>query len=244
MDKQALELLLGQGLSIERIAKRFRKDSSTVSYWVKKHGLESPYAEKHAAKGGIGQERLEELIGAGMTIAEIGAELGLSKATVRYWLRRYGLRTQNAIGRRAERAASLKEGGLATVRMTCIRHGDTEFCLEGRGYYRCKRCRSEAVTRRRRRVKEILVAEAGGACALCGYDRCAAALEFHHLDPEAKRMHISAYGNGLSVKTLRAEAKKCVLVCGNCHAEIERGFSAAPARVPPAEDEMGTSDPW
>jgi transposase-like protein len=39
MDKHSLELLLAQGISIERIGKRFGKDPSTVSYWVKKHGL-------------------------------------------------------------------------------------------------------------------------------------------------------------------------------------------------------------
>ena len=93
MDKESLELLLAQGVSIERIAKRFRKDPSTVSYWMKKHGLTSPYAEKHAAKGGIERERLEALVEAGMTIAEIAADVGRSKATVRHWLRRYGLRT-------------------------------------------------------------------------------------------------------------------------------------------------------
>ena len=36
MDKESLETLLDQGLSIERIAKRFGKDPSTVSYWMKK----------------------------------------------------------------------------------------------------------------------------------------------------------------------------------------------------------------
>jgi transposase-like protein len=73
MDKQALELLLGQGVSIERIAKRFRKDPSTVSYWVKKHGLRSPYADRHAAKGGIERGPLEELVESRMTIAQIAA---------------------------------------------------------------------------------------------------------------------------------------------------------------------------
>jgi len=34
--------------------------------------------------------------------------------------------------------------------------------LEGRGYYRCVRCRSEAVSKRRRTVKRKLVEEAGG----------------------------------------------------------------------------------
>ena len=76
----------------------------------------------------------------------------------------------------------------------CRQHGMTEFWLEGRGYYRCKRCRLERVSRRRRKVKQILVAEAGGCCALCGYDRCVAALHFHHLDPSSKQFHLSMHG--------------------------------------------------
>jgi hypothetical protein len=51
-------------------------------------------------------------------------------------------------------------------------HGVTEFWLEGRGYYRCKRCRMDRVNQRRRKIKRILAAEAGGRCSVCGYDRC------------------------------------------------------------------------
>src|SRR5437660_6880601 len=100
MDRESLGSLLEQGLSIERIAKRFGKDASTISYWMRKHGLVSPYREKHAAKGGIQRERLEELVEAGATIAEIAAEVGRSKATVRHWLRRFDLRTKNGVGTR------------------------------------------------------------------------------------------------------------------------------------------------
>lgn len=71
MDRDSLQLLLGQGVSIERIAKRFRKDPSTVSYWVHKHGLESPYRAKHAPKGGIERDRLEDLIQTGSSITTI-----------------------------------------------------------------------------------------------------------------------------------------------------------------------------
>jgi hypothetical protein len=42
------------------------------------------------------------------------------------------------------------------------------------------------VAERRRRVKRVLVEEAGGCCAACGYDACVAALQFHHLDPPTK----------------------------------------------------------
>jgi transposase len=54
MEKRALEYLLAQGVSVEQIGKRFGKDPSTVSHWMKKYGLVSPYREKHAAKGGSG----------------------------------------------------------------------------------------------------------------------------------------------------------------------------------------------
>ena len=84
------------------------------------------------------------------------------------------------------------------------------------------------MTRRRRSVKATLVAEAGGRCAICGYDRCQAALAFHHLDPTEKRMVVSAQGMGVGIDTLRTEARKCVLLCHNCHAEVESGASLLP----------------
>ena len=93
MDKDSLTALLAQGLSVEKIGKRFGKHPSTVSYWMDKYGLAAPNREKHASKGGIERERLEELVGAGNTVAAIADNLGLSMGTVRLWLRRYGLQT-------------------------------------------------------------------------------------------------------------------------------------------------------
>lgn len=232
MDKESLELLLDQGISVERIAKRFDKDPSTVSYWMKKYGLVSPYREKHAAKGGIAKEQLEVLVAEGMTLAEMADRLKLSKATIRHWLRRYGLRTQNARGRRPrELTLAARSAGLLTTTMTCKYHGKTDFIIEGRGHYRCKRCRVEAVVRHRRKIKAMLVEEAGGRCRVCGYERCMGALEFHHLDPATKLLDVSRYGVTVSLEAARSEAAKCVLLCSNCHAEVERGMTSVPARV-------------
>ena len=232
MDKQSLESLLAQGASVEQIGKRFGKDPSTVSYWMKKYGLVSPYREKHAAKGGIERERLEALVSAGMTIAEVAHAVGRSKATVRHWMRRYGLRTGRARGRRpGELVRAAKDAGRLTVTMTCTRHGETEFLLEGRGYYRCKRCRSESVVRHRQKVKSILVDRAGGACLICGYSRNLKALQFHHLDPAEKRLALSGQGVTYSVEVLREEARKCVLLCANCHAEVEDGQVMLPLEL-------------
>lgn len=91
------------------------------------------------------------------------------------------------------------------------------------GSFRCPRCVSERVSRRRRRLKEILVAEAGGACVACGYDRYIGALQFHHLDRREKRFQLAGRGLTRALSTLRREAEKCVLLCANCHAEVEAG---------------------
>lgn len=34
-----------------------------------------------------------------------------------------------------------------------------------------------------KRTKEKLIEYKGGKCQVCGYNKCASALEFHHLDP-------------------------------------------------------------
>jgi 5-methylcytosine-specific restriction endonuclease McrA len=104
----------------------------------------------------------------------------------------------------------------------------TEFVLEGSGYYRCAKCRRERVARWRRNAKETLVAELGGRCAICGYDRYVGALEFHHRDPSEKRFGLSVRGITRSIATLREEASKCVLLCSNCHAEVEAGLTRYP----------------
>jgi hypothetical protein len=79
----------------------------------------------------------------------------------------------------------------------CAIHGLTRHVMRDDGY-RCAKCRSTAVSDRRRRRKRILVEEAGGQCVLCGYDRCLAALQFHHVDPSTKRFTVGGTGSAAS----------------------------------------------
>jgi 5-methylcytosine-specific restriction endonuclease McrA len=80
----------------------------------------------------------------------------------------------------------------------------------------------------RRRTKLRLIAEAGGCCRICGYDRYSGALHFHHLDPASKEFAISRNGHTRSIKKVRAEVAKCILLCSNCHAEVEAGIATLP----------------
>lgn len=163
-----MEQQLSQGLSLAEIGRLAGRHEATVAYWLKKYGLTAANRTKHSSRGGLGRQQLEGLVGAGMSIAEIAEETSLSKATVRHWLMRYGLKTQGALGRRRRvEVVQAQEMGLNVTVLKCRRHGETAFVLDQRGYYRCKLCRSESVSRRRRKVKELLVAEAGGACCVC-----------------------------------------------------------------------------
>lgn len=100
----------------------------------------------------------------------------------------------------------------------CPYHGKTMFVQRHDGYFACKKCASENVISKRRRLKEKLVEYKGGKCEICGYNKCIDALEFHHKDPNEKDFSIS--GKSVSLERLKKEVDKCILVCANCHREI------------------------
>jgi transposase len=224
MQKEFLEECLVEGMSLEVIGKRVGKHESTVSHWLQKYGLEAAKAQKHAAKGAPSKEEMEGLLVAGLSLREIAGRMHRSMATIRHWTRKYELETERSSRLRASKEACQR--GSRTARLKCARHGWTTFVARTDGRFRCGQCRIEAVTRRRRSLKQILVKEAGGGCVLCGYSRCDRALEFHHLDPKAKKFQITSHTRSLA--RLRAEASKCVLLCSNCHAEVEAGIAAVP----------------
>ena len=72
----------------------------------------------------------------------------------------------------------------------------------------------------RRKRKEALVKMLGGHCARCGYHQSLSALSFHHKNPRKKCFDISNNGNLMQEwEIVVNEAKKCELLCLNCHAE-------------------------
>jgi len=88
----------------------------------------------------------------------------------------------------------------------------------------CKECNTQNVIKRQRVFKDKCVEYKGGACTLCGYNKCPSALEFHHLDPSKKDFNMSRMRNKTFNKRAMIELDKCIIVCRNCHAEIHVGF--------------------
>jgi Homeodomain-like domain len=234
MDRAWLAAQLDSGRSIEAIAVEVARHPATVASWVDKHGLRSTLADRHAPRGGIPRDTLEALVAEGLSVRAIATRVDRSTATVRHWLKRYQLSTR---GRRArvqlDYAPVGTPAGDGELVGECPRHGRTRFHRIGAdGRIRCARCNADAVVARRKRIKALLIAEAGGTCRLCGYDRCASALHFHHLDPRTKSFHVSQEGATRSLAAARAEAAKCVLLCANCHAEVEAGVATLPVSAP------------
>ena len=60
----------------------------------------------------------------------------------------------------------------------------------------------------------------GNACYNCGYNANLAALHFHHLDASKKTFKLGMRTlSNRSWNAILEEAKKCQLLCANCHAE-------------------------
>lgn len=117
----------------------------------------------------------------------------------------------------------------------CNTHGLVEWkeCSTGSGkprVYRCISCIRKRQMTCRRKKKERLVRECGGQCQLCGYNRWMSGLQFHHLDPKTKKFGISSVIGARSYERCLEEARICVLLCGNCHTEIETGCAETAVR--------------
>jgi hypothetical protein len=70
--------------------------------------------------------------------------------------------------------------------------------------------------------KKQVILSLGGKCSRCGYDRNLTCLTFHHVDQKTKSFEIDLrkFAN-CKIETLNEEISKCVLLCRNCHGEIE-----------------------
>lgn len=108
-----------------------------------------------------------------------------------------------------------------------IPHTDKKTNKSRKYCFNCSPCKpppnnhSKEHKSERRRRKESLVKILGGHCTQCGYHKSIGALSFHHKNPKNKCFDISSNGNLMQDWDLVVkEAKKCELLCLNCHAEF------------------------
>lgn len=165
--------------------------------------------ELHSLYKCMNKHTLSSLIEQNLSQRQIADKMGCSQATVKYWLRKWKLKTSYS---RSESPY-------------CRRCGeqDPEKLRAGCRYI-CKDCDSQRTIERFRRYKQRAVEYKGGKCCVCGYKECLSALDFHHLDPNNKDPDWKKMRNR-SFERVRKELDKCVLVCNRCHVEVHAGVT-------------------
>lgn len=166
----------------------------------------------------------------GKTYNEIKDILGCTKSTISFHCKNNGIgglkhsklsedekiKMNKFYQNHTAEETSLKFGvSKGTVKHYCVKENRGNLTLEDK-----KKRRSEAVQRRRRKVKEMSIEYKGGCCEKCGYNKCSAALGFHNTNPDEKDFGIASKGYTRSWDKVKKELDKCILVCSNCHAEI------------------------
>lgn len=81
-----------------------------------------------------------------------------------------------------------------------------------------------AVVEWRRRARDRLIAAFGRKCGICGYHRFPGNLALHHIDPSKKDFSFGAFQSKAWTKIVD-EARKCFLLCHNCHGEVHAGLA-------------------
>jgi hypothetical protein len=96
------------------------------------------------------------------------------------------------------------------------------------------------VKKARKARKKLLCDYLGGKCVRCKYHECIEALDFHHIDPKEKGFTISQKWQSLD--RCIEECKKCVLLCSNCHRELEYGYwDIKEINIPKPDEKIITS---
>ncbi|HEY4520068.1 MAG TPA: HNH endonuclease signature motif containing protein [Candidatus Paceibacterota bacterium] len=89
----------------------------------------------------------------------------------------------------------------------------------------------QAVTKRRRKLKAMVIEYKGGKCIVCGYARYFGAFDLHHTGDSPKSFGLSTRGLTRSWEKTKNEADKCVLLCATCHREVHGGIVKIPKQI-------------
>ena len=83
----------------------------------------------------------------------------------------------------------------------------------------CKKCHTEATTKRGQEKREFIRSELGKICSRCDFDGLTCCYDAHHLDASKKDPQFKGI-RSWSLARIKKEIANCVLLCKNCHAIV------------------------
>ena len=102
----------------------------------------------------------------------------------------------------------------------------TAFCKDGKKSSGvkswCKMCTTNRRNELRAEFKKSCLEYLGQfRCKICGYDKFIGALDFHHINRHDKEFTIGDSRLTKLTDEIKKELDKCVVLCANCHREVE-----------------------
>lgn len=153
-------------------------------------------------------EYLKQLAESGVTIRIIAKTYKISTTSVRYWLKKFQLKTKRTWSR---------------GKPLCKKCNESDPIKFYKGKSRiCRTCDNDSKSERHREVMKKVRAYFGNKCLICSFDRYQSSLALHHIDPKTKKAEAKQFRNWSWFKILK-EIKKCALICNNCHGAIHSG---------------------
>ena len=157
----------------------------------------------------MNKNTLETLIKDGKSTYEIAEKLDCSQTNVRYWLRKHKLTTNKPNSKKC------------TVCNSKLQGNQRKFCSNSckqKGHYN-NRNSYDIQTQRALERKQHLIDLRGGGCERCGYNKCIAAIDFHHNTGVKNFKLDSRMLSNTSMERILEEFKLCEVLCSNCHRE-------------------------
>ncbi len=115
-------------------------------------------------------------------------------------------------------------GNIKDIQTGHLRNGSIQSCGCFNKFKAKNKDKSKPVIDYRRRIKIALCSANENRCSVCGVEDDIIIYDFHHLDPTSKSFGIGSASTTRSKRAYANEAKKCVMVCANCHRKIEKNL--------------------
>ena len=151
---------------------------------------------------------LERLINNRFTQRQISKQLNLSQTTIRYWLKKYNLKTKRGP------KGKLPKDYIKPRHCKCGEIDPTKFY--GNKSQICARCHNRDNLERGHKNRSKSIEILGGCCSRCKYNQHHSAFDIHHLNPKEKDPGFKTM-RYWSWNKIEKELKSCILLCANCH---------------------------
>ncbi len=159
------------------------------------------------------KESLERLTTEGLSLSQISERTGKSATTIRYWIKKHGLKLL-----RGKKGKIPPDGRVKLLyRCKCGETDRTKFYGHKRSI--CGKCHGQYTIKKGQEKRSKALEFLGGRCKRCGYDEFGCSLDVHHLDPSKKDPNFGSM-RGWGWKRIEKEIKNCILLCKNCHGAV------------------------